>query len=181
MTAQLQHKTIAILANDGVNDYLLNITRHALEAEGATVRLIGLKPGKIIAAKHQHIPLDYTIHTVVADHFDALYIPGGRMSVQSLIKEKEVLDFVCSFYTSGKSIAVDDEGISVLEKACLNENLSLRGYQELKANGIFVHTNAIPTVKHFIKAIIDHSPRRSHAHAEDQYWQIKNNPYALTA
>lgn len=181
MAAQLEHKTIAILATDGVNDYLLNITRHALEAEGATVRIIGLKSGKIIAAKHQHIPLDYSIHNVMADHFDALYIPGGRQSVQSLIKEKEVLDFVCSFYTSGKSIAVDDEGISILEKACLNERLSLRGYQELKANGIFVHTHAIPTVKQFIKSIIAHSPRRSQVNPEEQYWQVKNDPYALTA
>ncbi len=93
------------------------------------------------------------INTVAPTLFDALYIPGGRKSIEYLSKQKEVLEFVCAIYSAGKNIAVDDEAIELLEQACLNRKLSSLSTHELNANGIFVHTNTIPVVKHFMKAI----------------------------
>ena len=150
---RIQGKTIAILIANGVNDYLLNITKHALEAEGASIRVLAMNAGSVVAAKNNNIPVDYAMSLANPDVFDALYIPGGRKSVEYLSLQKEALDFVCSMYSAGKNIAVDDEGIELLERACLNNKLSSLTNNELKANGIFVHTNAIPVVKHFIKAI----------------------------
>jgi hypothetical protein len=153
----IQGKTIAILIADGVNDYLLNVTKHALEAEGASVCMIAIKSGSIAAAKNRSITVDYTISTSKAEAFDALYIPGGKKSVQYLSMQKEALEFVCSMYSAGKNIAVDDEGMELLEAACFNKKLSSMHNNELKANGIFIHTSAIPVAKHFIKAIaMDH-------------------------
>lgn len=149
----IQGKTIAILIANGVNDYLFNITKHALEAEGASTRVIAMKSGSIEAVKNKSIPVDYTVSTVDADAFDALYIPGGKKSIEYLSAQRDVLTFVCSMYSAGKNIAVDDEGLQLLEAACLNKRLSSFHANELKANGIFVHTNAIPVVKHFIKAV----------------------------
>jgi len=149
----IQGKTIAILIADGVNDYLFNITKHALEAEGASTRIIAMKPGSISAVKSKSIPVDYSVSTITPDAFDALYIPGGKKSVQYLSSQKDALEFVCSMYSAGKNIAVDDDGIELLEAACLNKKLSSLSNNELKANGIFIHSNAIPVVKHFIKAV----------------------------
>lgn len=104
------------------------------------------------------IPIDYSIHTITPDLFDALYIPGGKKSIDHLIKQKEVLAFICTIYTSGKNIAVDDDSIRLLEAASLNSQLSSRSSADLKSNGIFVHDKAIPTVKHFIKAIAEDYP-----------------------
>ena len=78
----------------------------------------------------------------------------------------DALEFVCAMYSAGKNIAVDDEGIELLEEACLNRKLSSLSSNELNANGIFVHTNAIPVVRHFIKAIaadhiITHSKQKT--------------------
>ena len=149
----IQGKTIAILIADGVNDYLFNITKHALEAEGASTRIIAMKSGSITAVKSKNIPVDYTVSTTTPDAFDALYIPGGKKSVEYLSSQKDALQFVCSMYSAGKNIAVDDEGIELLEAACLNRKLSTLTDSELKSNGIFIHSNAIPVVKHFIKAV----------------------------
>jgi catalase len=149
----IQGKTIAILIADGVNDYLFNITKHALEAEGASTRVIAMKAGSISAVKNKSIPVDHTVTSTTSDAFDALYIPGGKKSVEYLSSQKEALHFVCSMYSAGKNIAVDDEGIQLLEAACLNSKLSSLTSNELKANGIFIHSNAIPIVKHFVKAI----------------------------
>lgn len=154
----IKGKTIAILIADGVNDHLLNLTKHELEAHGAATRFIALEPGSITAAKHNSIAVDYSIHSASHDAFDGLYIPGGKRSLQTLISQKKVLDFVCSMYSGGKHIAVDDEAISLLEAACLNPKLSSLNNGELRANGIFVHTNTIPVVKHFVKAIAADHP-----------------------
>lgn len=149
----IQGKTIAILIADGVNDYLFNITKHALEAEGASTRVIAMKAGSISSVKNMNIPVDYTVSTTTPDAFEALYIPGGRKSIEYLSAQKDALEFVCSMYSAGKNIAVDDEGMELLEAACLNRNLSSLTNSELKANGIFIHSNSIPVVKHFIKAV----------------------------
>lgn len=149
----IQGKIIAILIADGVNDYLFNITKHALETEGASTRVIAMKSGSISAVKNKSIPVDYTVSATSPDAFDALYIPGGKKSIEYLSLQKDALEFVCSMYSAGKNIAVDDDGIELLEAACLNRKLSSLTNNELKANGIFIHSNAIPVVKHFIKAI----------------------------
>jgi len=166
-------KTIAILVADGVNDHLLNLTKHELEAQGATTRFIALKAGSISATKNINIAIDYSIHSVTPHIFDALYIPGGKRSIHTLVSQREVLDFVCSIYSAGKHIAVDDEAISLLEAACLNTKLSSLNPAELRANGIFLHTNTIPVVKHFVKAIAADHPlpdysKEKHANYETQ-------------
>lgn len=154
----IKGKTIAILVADGVNDHLLNLTRHELQAQGASIRFVALKTGSITASKNTDIAVDHTIHSITPRTFDALYIPGGKKSIQSLASEKYVLDFVCSMYSAGKNIAVDDDALSLLEAACLNRKLSSLSNQELRANGIFLHTHTIPVVKHFVKAIADDHP-----------------------
>ncbi|MDF2455369.1 MAG: Catalase [Cytophagaceae bacterium] len=171
----IKGKTIAILIADGVNDHLLNLTKHELEAHGADTRFVALQPGSITAAKRNSIAVDYAIHTVAQDAFDGLYIPGGKRSLQTLISQKEVLDFVCSMYSGGKHIAVDDEAMSLLEAACLNPKLSSLNHVELRTNGIFVHTNTIPAVKHFVKAIAADHPLPDNSFDK----QLKDEPHYL--
>lgn len=160
----IKGKTIAILIADGVNDHLLNLTKHELEAHGATTRFVALNSGSVTAAKHNNLAVDYAIHTVSQEAFDGLYIPGGKRSIQTLIAKREVLHFVCSMYSGGKHIALDDEAFSLLEAACLNTKLSSLNTVELRANGIFVHTNTIPAVKHFVKAIAADYPLPEYAY-----------------
>lgn len=154
----IKGKTIAILVADGVNDHLLNLTKHELEALGASTRFVALKSGNVKAAKNTNIVVDYSIHSVTSNTFDALYIPGGKRSIQTLLDAKDVLDFVCSMYSAGKHIAIDDDAIPILEAACLNRKLSSLSHHELRTNGVFLHTHAIPVVKHFVKAIADDHP-----------------------
>ncbi len=173
-TKIIKGKTIAILIADGVNDHLLNLTKHELEAHGADTRFIALESGSITAAKHNSIAVDYSIHTVSQDAFDGLYIPGGKRSLQALISQKEVLHFVCAMYSGGKHIAVDDEAISLLEAACLNKKLSSLNPTELRANGIFVHTNTIPAVKHFVKAIAADHPLPEYSYDKQSNYETQN-------
>ncbi len=149
----IQGKTIAILVADGFNDYLYNTTRRALEEAGAFIRVVSSRSGIILAGEGKNIQVDYLLGITTPDAFDALYIPGGKKSIEYMSSQKEALRFVCCIYIAGKNIAVDDESIALLGTACLNKKLSSLTNIELEENGIFVHSNATPAVNGFIKAI----------------------------
>ena len=138
---------------DGVNDHLLYITKHEIEAQGDDTRIIATKSGYVTASKNKLIPIDYSLYAITPETFDALYIPGGKKSIDYLLKQKEVLNFICMIYTSGKNIAIDEESMQLLEAACLNPFRSSCSSSDLKNKGIFIHLKSIPTVKYFIKAV----------------------------
>jgi hypothetical protein len=142
----LEGKTIAILITNRVND---NNTMQILDEAGATVRTIYLKAGSASGRKSRL----YSVNFLSAVKIDALYITGTQKNIDYLCKEKEILDFVCAVYRSGKNIAVDDQGIKLLEKACLNHRLSTLNYHELMEKGIFMHKVSFPTINRFIDAV----------------------------
>jgi len=65
MAGKLKGKKIAILATDGVEQVELVEPRKALEQEGAEIRLVSLKPGKIQGMNHidkaDTFPVDDTV------------------------------------------------------------------------------------------------------------------------
>ncbi|HEY4792128.1 MAG TPA: DJ-1/PfpI family protein, partial [Actinomycetes bacterium] len=81
MAGQLQGKTIAFLATDGVEQIEYTEPRKAVEQAGADAELISLQPGEIEAWKHfdngDRFPVDKTVDQANADDYDALVLPGG--------------------------------------------------------------------------------------------------------
>ena len=49
--------------------------------------------------------------------FDAVFIPGGRASVEVLCQDANALLFVKEAYKHGKAIAASDEGVTLIAKA----------------------------------------------------------------
>lgn len=160
----LANKKVAILVANGVCDYLFNITRNDLQSLGATVIIIAPKVDDVLTDKNVSIKVDQTIDSMPADFFDALYIPGGREGVGYLLTQKVAIEFICSIYTSGRNIAVDEQSIVLLEVACLNNRLSSSSPEELRNNGIFIRTEAIPAIKCFAKAIAQDHALHDYSH-----------------
>ena len=67
MGKSLEGKTVAILATDGVEQVELTEPRKAVEAAGATVRLLSLKPGEIQGMNHDQKGDKLPVDGVVAD------------------------------------------------------------------------------------------------------------------
>jgi len=108
-TNKLTGKRVAILATDGVEQVELTEPRKALDEAGAKTTLVSPKSGKIKGWQHDHwgeeLKVDVALESANADTFDALLLPGGVMNPDQLRMNKQAVQFVRSFFDSGKPVA----------------------------------------------------------------------------
>ena len=124
MSDELQGKTIAILAADGVERVELERPRDAVEDAGATTELISLEAGEIQAMDHdlepaRKITVDKAIGDASVDDYDGLILPGGVANPDKLRQSDDVIAFVQAFFATGKPVGVICHGPWTLVEADL--------------------------------------------------------------
>ena len=138
MAGKLNGKKIAILATDGVEQVELVEPRKALEQEGAEIRLVSLKPGKIQGMNHidkaDTFPVDDTVSSVQAESFDALMVPGGAVNPDSLRMDDGAVQFVRQFFESGKPIAAICHAPWVLVEADVVRDLIITSWPSIRTD-----------------------------------------------
>lgn len=104
----LSSKRVAIVATDGFEQSELLEPKKALEAAGATVDVISLKPGRIRGWKRgdwgDEVAVDAVVGQARADDYDALVLPGGVINPDKLRMHDDVLTFVRAFFDQGKAV-----------------------------------------------------------------------------
>ena len=107
MADELQGKTIAFLATDGVEQVEYTEPRKAVEQAGATAHLVSLKPGQIQGFNHldkgDTFPVDKAVSQASADEYDGLVLPGGVANPDFLRNNPDAVQFVRSFFEAGQS------------------------------------------------------------------------------
>ena len=74
-------------------------------AEGAMVKIVAPKHGSIKTADGKEIKVDETWLTTGSVLFDAVYVPGGKQSVETLGGEPDAFQFVNEAFKHCKAIA----------------------------------------------------------------------------
>jgi protease I len=110
MTHELNGQKVAILAADGVERIELEEPRGALRGAGAQTEVLSLHPGEIQARQFEldsasTIAVDRLVADASVDDYDALLLPGGAVNPDKLRMNSDAVDFVRSFFESGKPIA----------------------------------------------------------------------------
>ena len=108
--ADLSGKTIAFLvAPEGVEEIELTEPWQAIEEADGTPRLLSTKSGRIQAFRHLDKDGTYEVDDLVADAdptaYDGLVLPGGVANPDALRMDKQAVDFVRAFVTSGRPVA----------------------------------------------------------------------------
>jgi len=106
-------RKVAVLLADGYDRTDLATMRHALEEEGAWVKIVAPQLGAI-PSHHDAVEADYSFRTGDSVLFDAIYIPGGRKSVDALKRHSEIGDFVRDSWRHCKPIAASGAGRELL-------------------------------------------------------------------
>jgi len=137
-SATLAGKKVAIVAADMVEQVELVEPRKALEAAGAQIELISLKPGKIRGFNHfdpaDEFEVDRTAEEVDASEYDALMIPGGVGNPDQLRGDENVVSFVRAFFEAGKPIAAICHAPWVLVEAGIVEGRTLTSWPTLQTD-----------------------------------------------
>jgi catalase len=136
----IKTRMIAVLAADGFNNEDLEIVKADLEKEGARAKIIAPMLGNISSSAGTQVPVDFSTLTAASVMFDAVFIPGGQASINTLIKKEEVINFVKEAYRHCKTIGALGEGINILAKAEVGSLIYSNG-NTLSEDGIVTAKN----------------------------------------
>ena len=143
----IKSRKIAILATDGVNGAQLDSYKKVLESAGAMTKIIATHDGHIKDNKGKSVKVDFTFLTTASVLFDAVYIPGGKKSVEALTAEADAIHFVEEAFRHCKAIAANGEGVQFIELS----KIPLKA-DKATLNGLLLDK----TAKDFEKAIQQH-------------------------
>jgi len=82
--------------------------------------------GMLTSAKGAQVYIDFSFLTSSSVLFDAVYIPGGDGSAQTLEKDADAVEFVKEAYKHCKTIAATGAGDRFLRTTCLERDGSDR-------------------------------------------------------
>jgi protease I len=139
MSDELNGKTIAILAADGVEQVELEQPRDAIAEAGGITVLVSLKTGEIQAMEGDIQPtVSFAVDRVVADvavaDFDGLLLPGGTVNPDKLRLDDDAVAFVRAFADAGKPIAAICHGPWTLVEAGVVKGRTLTSWPSLQTD-----------------------------------------------
>jgi protease I len=112
---------VAVLAADGFEQVEVTSPNRALRKEGADVRIISLRPGRIRGINFlwpgRKIPVDDTVFTAAPSEYTALLLPGGFINPDLLRQSERAREFVRAFDRLRKPIALICHGAETLISA----------------------------------------------------------------
>jgi catalase len=110
-------RKIAILAADGVDGDHVRAATAALTEAGANCEVLAAADGSLSAASGDDVTVTRALTTVASVLYDAVLVPGGARSVQTLAGDGDAVHFVSEAFKHGKAIGALGDGVSLLEVA----------------------------------------------------------------
>ncbi|MBK0330953.1 type 1 glutamine amidotransferase [Brachybacterium sp. MASK1Z-5] len=129
----LTGRTVALIANRGVEEPELAKPLAALQEAGAKTVLLSAEDGTVVALngdwdRGKEFPVDGPIKGANADDFDALVLPGGTLNADSLRIDEDAVGLVKACATAGKPIAAICHAPWILIEAGLVDGLRMTSF-----------------------------------------------------
>jgi protease I len=136
---QLRGKRVAFLmANEGVEQIELTEPLEAVRQAGAEVELLAPEAGEIQGFNHLDKGDTFEAEEAVGDadpeQFDALVLPGGVANPDQLRTKPEAVEFVRSFFETGKPVGVICHGPWTLVEADVVRGRTLTSWPSLQTD-----------------------------------------------
>lgn len=129
---------VAILVTDGFEQAELTEPRKALDAAGATTKIVSPNDREVEGWKHydagDRFPVDVRLDTASAADFDALLLPGGVANPDQLRMNPQAVEFVRAFFDHGKPVAAICHGPWTLIEAGAVRGRRVTSWPSLKTD-----------------------------------------------
>jgi catalase len=155
----IKTRKIAILAANGFDRSQLMEMKEALKQAGANPQVVSKFKGTITSADGQELEVDKTFLTSGSVMFDAVYVPGGRQSIETLKMQGDAIDFLNEAFRHAKAIAATGEGVDLLVASHIaGAELAERDGQIASDRGVVTtrHGSVSDAAGEFIQAIAQH-------------------------
>ncbi|MBA3426072.1 MAG: type 1 glutamine amidotransferase [Rubrobacter sp.] len=140
MANELQGKKVAILiAPVGTEQAEFVQPKEAVEAEGATVEVVGLQAGEAQTMNSDVNPgetftAEKAVADVSSDDYDALIVPGGTVGADNLRGDADAVAFVRGFFEQAKPVGVICHGPWTLVEADVVKGRTLTSFPTLQTD-----------------------------------------------
>src|SRR5438046_257771 len=135
---KLNGKNVAILTENGFEEFELTSPKRALEEAGATVHIISPQEEKVKAWDHDHWSIELPVNTNIADaksdDYDALVLPGGVLNPDKLRRNTEAVEFAKDFLEAGKPVGAICHGPQLLIETGLLEDRDMTSYPSVQTD-----------------------------------------------
>ena len=156
----IKTRKIAFLMADGFDDVAVSGMKKALLTVGAQAMTVAPRLGVLTGANGEECKADFSFLTGASVLFDALYVPGGDVSVAALKVETQALNFVDEAYKHCKPIAASGAGVRLLADLLDGQSIQPDADAEplLASQGVVTSPDAVTDgfASAFIKAIAQH-------------------------
>ena len=108
-TKSLDGLAVAVLVDDGFEQSELLKPREALDAAGASTRVVSPRDGRVRGWNHaewgEQVKVDVALEQARPEDYGALLLPGGVMNPDKLRMNPKAVAFVRAFFDAGKPVA----------------------------------------------------------------------------
>eukprot|EP00762_Andalucia_godoyi_P006877 ANDGO_08339.mRNA.1 Catalase-2 len=155
---------------DGVQYY--ECLRRMHNHEGAVVELVAPYGGVIRSVGGDGVAAAKTLKTASGVLYDAVYVPGGRGSVDSLLKLREAVRFLDDMYVHGKPICASNEGVDLLAISRCGRFAKLADAHLLVDKGVVTTRNVMKDRSEFLDACVA-------AGKQIRFWDVRKDDVAI--
>ena len=145
----IKSRKVAALIADGFDGKHLEAMKKALMAEGAMLKTVAPRQGVIKTADGKAVAADFSLLTAASVLFDAVYIPGGAASIETLADSADACHFVDEAYKHCKAICATGDTTEFLES-------TYAGEADDDDEAVIIAANPGKVAAAFITAIANH-------------------------
>jgi len=117
---KVKGRKVAVLAADGFDDDQLMQMKSVLSEAGAQSEVVSKFGGTLRSAGGEEVEVDKMFITTGSIMYDAVYVPGGKQSVETLQQQGDAIHFLNETFKHCKPIAATGEGVDLLRAADLH-------------------------------------------------------------
>jgi catalase len=96
----------------------------ALTEAGANAKIVAPRLGYLKTKGGNQVKIHFSLLTASSVLFDAVYVPGGKASVDAMKSHPAASEFVFEAYKHCKAVAASGEGVQLLEAARISDRIS---------------------------------------------------------
>lgn len=111
----IKTRKIAFLLAEGVDMESVGQMKKSLEANGAVIEIIAPKLGSITMG-NKALQIDESLLTAASVFYDAVFVPSGKESIETLAQHPEAVHFINEAYKHCKAIAIAADPANALIK-----------------------------------------------------------------
>lgn len=132
--AELDNKTIAIIATDGFEDSELTSPLEAVKNAGATVRVLAPKAGTITGKNGTEISVDAATGGSTGESFDGIILPGGTDNADLIRLDKAAVEIVRNHMSKDLPLGAICHGAWILADAEALKGRTLTSFPSLQTD-----------------------------------------------